>query len=886
MHYLRIFTAVLTGITAAAAQSNSYTIRTFAGVTRDVGDNGPAIRALLWSPRGVAVDGGGNLYIADTLNARVRRVTPDGTIRTVAGYYAGYSGDGGPAASAYVAFPSKAVVAPSGDLYVADSANHRIRRISASGVITTLAGTGVAGYAGDDSTGAAAQFSFPRDVAVSAGGDLYIADTNNSRIRRITAQGRVSTVAGAGIYGFQGDDGPATRAYLAGPRGVALDAAGNLYIADTLNHRVRKVSTDGTITTLAGSNEAGYSGDGASGTYARLNTPTSVAVDRAGNVYIADSGNHRVRRINAQGIITTVAGTGVSGFSGDNGAAALAQLNAPQSVAVDASGALFIADTENHRVRTVDARGVISTVAGSDPGAGDGGAALSARLFQPGGIALDGAGNVYVSDTLNHRVRKIDAQGVISTVAGTGSAGYSGDNRAAAGAQLNSPSGLALDRGGSLYIADTGNHAIRRVAGGVITTVAGTGEAGKDGDSGPPGTARLFNPSAVAVDPNGTLYIADSGNNRVRVVSGGVIRNYAGDPAGLPGSSGDGGPAVSATFNYPIALALDNTGNLYISDYFNNRIRRVTPGGGTVTTFAGTGVAGAAGDGMQAAQAQFNLPAGIAFDSSRNLYVADLLNSRIRVVGANGVVRTIAGSGTRGDWGDGGSALDAWLLSPRDLAVDALGKVYFADQDNHRIRLLSPASVSIRTVVNAASGIAGSIAPGEAIAIYGTQLGASVTFDGVPATVLYASTQQVNAIVPRSVEGRTLSQLRVSNGDLGSDVFTFSVREAAPGLFTLDGSGSGPAAVINQDGTINGPDNPAPRGSIVSIYGTGNGTRNDAVVRILGLPCEVLFAGETAPGLFQVNARIPLDAPASQRAPVEVIVGSYAAQPSATIAIR
>lgn len=878
--------AALALATPLGAQPATYSIRTLAGTTRLPGDGERATSAILWSPRGVSVDGAGNLYVADTGNARIRKVAPSGTITSIAGRRPGFDGDNGPAAEALLSYPSKAILGPNGDVYIADAANNRIRAISPSGVITTFAGAGAAGFGGDNGAAATARLSFPGDIAVSSNGDVFIADTNNMRVRRITPRGIITTVAGTGIYGFQGDDGAATSAALAGPRGIALDESGNLYIADTLNHRIRKVSAEGVITTIAGGNAAGFSGEGTAAQLARLNLPTAVAVDRRGNVYVADSGNHRIRRISAAGVITTVAGGGINGFRGDGGPASVALLNAPQSLALDVEENLYVADTGNHRIRKIDPRGVIATVAGSDAAAGDGGPAVDASLFEPSGIAVDATGNVFIADSANHRVRRVTPQGIISTMAGDGSAGYSGDGGSAALAQLNHPNGLAVDRAGTLYIADTGNHAVRRVSGGIISTIAGNGEPGKDGDFGPSASARLFNPSAVALDRSGGLYIADSGNNRVRLVSGGVIRNFAGDPAGLPGFAGDGGPGSSARFDYPVSLAIDDAGNVFISDYFNNRIRRVSSGGSVVSTFAGTGAPGSGGDGGPAAQAQFYLPAGLAFDASRNLYIADLLGSRIRVIAPNGFIRSVAGTGARGDSGDGGEALQATLASPRDLAVDAAGNVVFSDQDNHRVRRLSPSSVSIRTVVNAASGNAGAIAPGQAVTIYGSQLGGEVTFDGIPARTLYASGSQVNVIVPPGIAGRSLVEMQVRNPLFGEATFVLTVREAAPGIFTLDGSGAGQGAVINQDGSVNSNANPARPGSIVAIYGTGQGTLDIAAVRIQGLPSEILFAGETAPGLYQVNARVPVSVFPLDRTPVELTVGSFPAQPGVTIAVR
>lgn len=872
-------------VVAAQAQTDlTYSIRAFAGAPRVLGDNDSAKAALLWSPHGVSVDAAGNLYIADTGDARIRVVSPGGTITTIAGSFAGFAGDRGPAAASQVAFPSKAVAAPNGDIFIADSANNRVRRISGS-TITTVAGTGQAGFNGDGPNALAAQLSFPRDVAVDASGNLYIADTNNSRIRRVTPQGAISTVAGSGLFGFFGDGGPAVTASLAAPHGIAVDAGGVLYIADTLNNRIRKVSTDGTMVTIAGGNTAGFSGDFGQAAFAQLNAPSGVAVDNSGNVYFADSGNHRVRLIDRQGNITTVAGGTSNGFKGDGGPATAALLNSPQSVAVDAAGNLYIADAENHRIRRVTPQKLISTLAGADPASGDGGLATASHLFLPSGVAVDTAGNVYISDTNNHRVRRVDPKGIITNFAGTGAAGYSGDSGVATLAQLNSPAGLAVDRAGNLYIADTANHAIRRVSGGVISTLGGTGVSGNTGDGGPVSGASFFNPNAVAMDRQGNLYVADSGNNRIRVITNGTIQNFAGDPGGLPGFDGDGGPAAAAHFDYPISVAIDDLGNVFVADYFNNRIRKVSAIGTSITTFAGTGTPGAAGDFGPAAQAQLYLPAGIAMDGNRNLYIADLLSSRIRVVGPNGAIRTIAG-GVRGYYGDGGPGTAAALASPRDIAVDGAGNIYFSDQDNHAVRKLSPSSVSIKTIVNAASLIAGPVAPGEAISIYGVQLGGNVSFDGIPASVLYSSTQQVNAIVPDGVVGRTLTKVQVSDVNLGGDSFTLTVRDAAPGIFTINGSGTGQAAVINQDGTVNGVGNPAVAGEIVSVYATGAGVLNSAAVRIQGIPGEVLYAGTVGIGLFQVNVQVPASAVTSDWSPLELTIGTFAAQPGTTIAVK
>ena len=303
---------------------------------------------------------------------------------------------------------------------------------------------------------------------------------------------------------------------------MAVDGAGNLYIADASNHRIRKVDSIGTITTIAGTGERGFGGDGGPATQAQLDDPTGVAVDGAGNLYIADWSNARIRKVDGTGTITTIAGTGERGFGGDGGPAIQAQLDAPSGVAVDEAGNLYIADWSNARIRKVDGTGTITTIVGTGERGfgGDGGPATQARLNYPYGVAVDGAGNLYIADLANHRIRKVDSTGTITTFAGTGERGFGGDGGPATQAQLDDPTGVAVDGAGNLYIADQYNHRIRRVdSTGTITTIAGTGERGFSGDGGPATQAQLDDPTGVAVDGAGNLYIADASNHRIRLLT-------------------------------------------------------------------------------------------------------------------------------------------------------------------------------------------------------------------------------------------------------------------------------------------------------------------------------------------------------------------------------
>ncbi|PVC96328.1 hypothetical protein DBP19_08315 [Streptomyces sp. CS090A] len=332
--------------------------------------------------------------------------------------------------------------------------------------ISTVAGTGAAGFKGENEPAVTAHLKHPYGIAIDSVGTLYFSDYSNHRVRKITTDGKVRTVAGTGTAGYGGDDGPATSARLNCPRELAVDRAGALYIADAENHRVRKVTPGGQITTVAGNGSAGFGGDGGPATSARLNKPFGVAMDGSGVLYIAEWGNDRIRKVTPDGTISTIAGTGKAAYGGDDGPALSAHLRAPYSLVLDDAGALYIADASNHRVRKITPDGQITTVAGNGSAGfgGDGGPATSAKLNRPYGLARDSTGNLYISDFENHRVRKVTPDGQISTVAGTKGAGYGGDGGPASAAQLNQPYGLAVDCVDALYIVDHVNHRIRKIA--------------------------------------------------------------------------------------------------------------------------------------------------------------------------------------------------------------------------------------------------------------------------------------------------------------------------------------------------------------------------------------------------------------------------------------
>ncbi|MDR3676854.1 MAG: choice-of-anchor D domain-containing protein, partial [Acidobacteriota bacterium] len=547
------------------------------------GDGGPATNAGLLSPYGVAVDGAGDLFIADTFHYSIRRV--DATtkfISTVAGTgTAGFGGDGGAATSAKLNFPTEVALDGSGNLFIVDSNNERIRRVDVlTHDITTVAGNGQTGFNGDNTAATSASLCNPYGVALDGSGNVFIADTCSSRLRRVDATTQnITTVAGDGAQDFTGDGGLAAFAALNSPQAVAIDSTGNLFIADTSNGRIRRVDKlTADITTIAG---GGTGGDNGAATSAMLFTPSGLAIDGSGNLLIADNQNNRIRRVDRDTqTITTVAGNGIPGFSGNGSGANLAQMWGPWGIALDSSGNLFIADLQNFRIRGVDAISqIITTVAGNGLAgySGDGGLATSARLGAPYAVATDSAGNLFIADNgTDGRVRRVDAiTHFITSVAGNGTSGYSGDGGLATSAQLAGPTGVAVDSSGNLFIADTGNHSIRRVdaATHFITTVAGNGTPGFSGEGGLATGAQLWNPYGVAVDSSGNILIADTSNYRIRRVDAltHIITTVAGN--GTYGFSGDGGPAISAELSVPNAVTTDSSGNLYIADAPNNRVR-------------------------------------------------------------------------------------------------------------------------------------------------------------------------------------------------------------------------------------------------------------------------------------------------------------------------
>ena len=612
--------------------SPSGLVSTLAGIPQSSGTNdGAASQAQFSKPFGVAVDSLGNIFVADTYNHAVREIFPSGGTVTVAGV-AGSSGfRDGPAAGNSLSpglfnYPYGVTVDINENVYVADALNNRIRKIS-HGYVTTLAGGNASGSI--DGVGTNALFSVPVAVAADGAGNVYVADYGNNLIRRVSPLGVVTTLAGSpGLRGSK--NGLNTAATFFQPSGIAVDEATNLYVADTGNDLIRKMIPDATgvnwtVATLAGTAAQFGDADG-TGTNANFHLPQGVAVDSVGNVYVGDSDNRTVRKITLGGVVSTLAGPDGSYGSAD-GPAAAARFDEPYGVALDSQTNLYVADTFNDTIRKISPAGDVTTLAGLAWTAGDSNGIGSEALFDnPTGITVDGAGNLYVADNQNSTVRMIVPVGgsnwSVSTLAGTPGVN-SFSNGPAAAALFNHPYGIAVDALANIYVTDFGNQVVRLISAGAVSTYAGN--PGDSGFANGTGTQALFdNPAGLAIDGAGNLYVADSGNNVVRKIApGGVTSTIAGEE-GVTGSAN--GPL--GLLNAPLGLAVDASNNVFVADSGNNTIREIAAGGGLMTVAAAASFAGSANGVSNAAQ--FNNPIGLVVDASGNVYVADVFNNAIR----------------------------------------------------------------------------------------------------------------------------------------------------------------------------------------------------------------------------------------------------------------
>jgi len=653
-----------------------------------IGDGQRGIDVVLTLVDGIATDPRGNIYISHRSQNRIRKLSPNGTITTIAGNgIAGFSGDDVPALKSSLNFPA-GLAFDKGNLYVADRNNHRIRKIDSKGIISTVAGTGIPECCNDNGLAVEAHLHFPSDIDVDTEGNLYISDRSNNRIRKVNPDGIITTIAGLGKPGYGGDFGPADQALLKYPFGVSHDNKGNFYIADRGNNRVRKIDQRGIITTIAGDGTHSFGGDYGPANQSSLAFPTDVIVDSLGMVYIADRNNNRVRKIDRLGVITTLMGLSQTEFNGDNEISAETTLHLPFALALNGEDRLLVVDRNHFRVREVRLQSnQVETIAGNGTFLfrGDGGPGGGATLDAPSGIAVDSKGNVLFADRLHQRIRRVGSNGILETVIGNGKQGNEGNGRPGIEATLHLPEVLVMDREDNIYLTQrTGNAWIIRKsnAEGIITHFAGNGRQGNTGDGGPAIEASFHTISDIAADGSGNIFIADSINRNIRKVDkNGVISTIA--EANLEGLG---------TEVHPNGIVVDKAGSIFFSDSGSSKVYKIDTNG-AITLIAGTGDFGDHGDGGLALEAGLRSPGGLAIGPEGFLYIAEQTTHRIRRVDSSGIITGYVGTGKFGYSGDEGPAIEANIKTPFRMDFDREGNLYFSDRDNNRIRKVDTSGV-------------------------------------------------------------------------------------------------------------------------------------------------------------------------------------------------
>ena len=694
----------------AGATSASYT--TAATVA---GDNGALFRAVFTNSAGSATTMGGKLTVTGP-------TTPAPGLSLLAGDIGGPGTIDGTGAAARFFDPMALAMDASGNFYVGDWQLSNIRKITPAGVVTTLAGPDTsegATYGYIDGAGTAARFNSPSGLAVDGDGNVYVGDFGNARIRKVTPSGVVTTFAGGG-RGTSGFDGVGTAAAFGAPLGVAFDSHGNLFVCDQGLHSIRKITTDGTVSTFAGlsSSDPGSVVDG-TGANARFIAPQSIAIDASDNLYIGDGGEW-IRVVTPSAVVTTIAGT--------------AGLSYARGLAVDRDNNLVIGDYAAGLIRKISPAGVMTTFAGNTSTIGFAeGTGTTAKFYEPSGVVADASGNIWVAEEGNTLIRKITAAAVTSTFVGAPALFGSTDGTGAA-ARFNDPHGVAIDPSGNVVVADTGSSTLRKVTpAGVVTTFAGT-PLGFGSDDGTQATAQFRSPSSVAYDPSGNLFVADTNNRTIRKIApDGTVSTYAG-MTGVQGTVD--GTGIHAGFSDPQGIATDAAGNVYVADPLVHVIRKITTDR-VVTTLAGqVGVSGAA-DGA-GTSATFSGPESIAVDASGNLLVADGENHAIRKVAPDGTVSTLAGNATAPGSNDGTGAAAGFGM-PLALTVDPRGNAYVLDVLTSTLRKVTPAGVvttlaGVPGAVGVRLGTDPRLAPGQGIAwVPGGQL----VFTSANAVVLF-----------------------------------------------------------------------------------------------------------------------------------------------------
>ena len=614
--------------------------------------DGVGTAARFSNPSGIAVDANGNVFVTDQANNTIRMIRPGGQVTCMAGSWIQGSGDGTGGKAGFFA-PMGVAAAQDGTLFVADHGNYTVRKVFATGAVSTLAG--LAGIMGSDNgLGTAARFFSPSAVAVDAQYNVYVVEDANATIRKITPAGLVSSLAGS-PWGFGSADGQGSAAQFFEPGGIAVDGQGNCYVADTLNHSIRKVTPTGYVSTLAGSaGKSGYS-DG-TGAGALFDFPMGLAVDTGGNLYIADSANAIIRKMTPSGTVTTLAGSPEnSGFA--DGVGSAARFNDPCGICVDAGGTLYVADSGNNVVRKITPAGVVSTLGGNPAqcrGGADG-AGATARFYAPMGMSVGPTGDIFVADG---GIRKVDGSGNVTTLQKPG---------------VWFETDVAVDGSGNIFTVEPSNYVVHRMTPAGESSVFAGMPGLRGAADGQGQAARFENPVGLAIDSSGNLFVADFGNATIRrITPSGQVSTPAGSPLAMGTVDGIG---EAARFKGPGGLAVDVAGNVYIADSLAQTIRKMTPSG-LVSTLAGTpGIRGwADGTGSEASfDFSTDTKPRLAVDSRGNVFVADYGNHTVRKITPAGVVTTLVGSP-----GKGGSLLGSLpgiLCDPSCVAIDAKGEL-------------------------------------------------------------------------------------------------------------------------------------------------------------------------------------------------------------------
>ena len=686
------------------------TIDTIAGV--GYRDGVPAREADAGWPMGTVRRPDGDLIVVDYQGNRIWRIDQDGILHTFAGDgVPGDSGDGGPATEARLYHPHDLNMDKDGNVYFSDLGNQTYRRIDyETGVITKIAGSGKIGRGGDGGPATEAELDTTCGIAIDGDGNVYLSSEWSNNIRRVDARtGVIERFAGLdarhypsehdgsrpysgarlSLGGYHGDGGPASEAGFYHPEHLAFDSSSNLYVCDNSNDRVRKIDAEtGVVTTVLGNGQRASNGDGGPANEASTLMPDAICVDDNDNLYVGEKYGFRVRKVDARtGVVTTIAGTGVPGFGEEGLHGSETHVNACEAgIWADPDGTVFWGDCSGRLRRYDGETGVVTTALGGTS-VHDGEAATSAFINSPGGLSVGPDGDVYVADTWNQRIRAIDAKtGVIRGVAGNGARAYGGDGGPANDAYLGNPHDISVDSRGRVVIADTRHGHVRRVdEDGIIRNVAGAAFQWDKGDGGPALGANLIHVLSVAHGPNDDVYIGDAGVGRIRKVDAetGIITTVAG--TGMPGYTGDGGPAIEAKIGAPTAIRFDAVGNMYFADKDHHVVRKVDTDG-VITTIIGTGEAGYSQDGPMGAGAMLDTPSGLEVSASGVVFVADSRNNRVRKIGPDGTLRTVAGGNDAGDQGDGGPSNSARINEPHGLCLYGDDVLLVSDFFNNRVR--------------------------------------------------------------------------------------------------------------------------------------------------------------------------------------------------------